>query len=197
MIEITIPAQEEYDDDSNEFLYFEEKKVKLEHCLKSIREWESKWEKPFLSTDKMTTEETASYISIMASVCGNTIDSRSLYYLPESEIAKITEYINKKATATWFTEEKTKRAIRNQQVITSELIYYWMIEAQIPFECEYWHFNQLTTLIKVCGHKAEEKNKKAESKAKGKKGRKAASKDSALRFAQLNRQRQAKYNTKG
>lgn len=196
MLIIKLHPSDVYDDENNEFLYFNEQVIHLEHCLKAIRDWESKWEKPFFSKDRMTTEETVDYIYFMAKACGDDVDKRALYYIPEKQINEITDYINKKATATWFTKEKENRPLRNQQVVTSELIYYWMIEAQIPFECEYWHINQLTTLIQVCGHKAEEKNKKMEAKTKGKKG-KAASKDSALRFAQLNRQRQAKYNTKG
>ena len=196
MITINVPPFDAYDEENNEFLYFKEQVITIEHCLKAIRNWESKWEKPFFTYEKLSQEETADYVCFMAQACGCNIDRRALFYLPEKQINKITDYINKKATATWFSKQKN-RPIRNQQVVTAELIYYWMIEAGIPFECEYWHINQLMTLIEVCGHKAEEKNKKAEAKAKGKKRNKAASKESALRFAQLNKQRQAKYNTKG
>ena len=85
-------------------------------------------------------------------------------------------------TATWFNDEQNRAS--NSEQITSELIYYWMITANIPFECENWHLNRLLTLIKVCNIKAQ-------------KPKKMGTKALLNRNAQLNAARRKQLSTKG
>ena len=55
-------------------------------------------------------------------------------------------------TATTFSNNGQKGG-SNGEVLTSELIYYYMIASNIPFECQKWHLNRLITLIRVCSIK--------------------------------------------
>ena len=50
-------------------------------------------------------------------------------------------------TATTFVDRKKSL---KKEIITSEIVYYWMVMYNIPFECEKWHINRLLTLIRVC-----------------------------------------------
>ena len=122
----------------------------LEHSLVSLSKWESLHQKPFYGRESMTSEETISYIEQM--ILGSVPKESWMARFEIEDYNTVTEYINNKQTATWFYEDKTARKPR--EVITAELIYYWMISFQIPFiPCENWHLNRLMTLIKICGIK--------------------------------------------
>jgi len=149
MLQVTIPAREFFDENKQEFVNVKEDILQLEHSLVSLSKWESKWCKPFLGKDKKTTEETIDYIRCMTIT--QNISPDAYNNIPDKIFAQITEYINAPMTATWFTEHPG--APRNREVVTAELIYYWMIAQNIPMECQKWHLNRLLTLIKVCGLK--------------------------------------------
>lgn len=160
MLPIRIGKGELYDEEKNEFIKnSEEKTIYLEHSLVSVSKWESKWHKPFMDDRyKKTKEEVIDYIRCMTVT--QNVDPQ-LYYLIDAEnIKKIQDYISDPMTATWFSDKKHKG--RARKVITSEVIYYWMVALQIPFKCEKWHLNRLLTLIKVCNeeNKASEKGNK-------------------------------------
>lgn len=148
MLEITIPGIELYDEEKNEFINYDEKTVKFEHSLVSVSKWESKWCKPFLSGKEKTAEEILDYIICMTVTEGITDDIYSR--LTQENFSKINEYIGHPMTATTFNDE---RKTGSREIITSEIIYYWMVAFNIPFECQYWHLNRLLTLIKVCNIK--------------------------------------------
>lgn len=144
MLKVTIPSGELYDELNNEFVETKETTISLEHSLVSISKWESKWEKAFLGT-KMTHEESIDYIKCMTLT--QNVDPNVYRVIPDDLISKINEYSNSKQSATWFREDKKQSS---RKVITSEVIYYWMISCGIPFECQKWHLNRLLTLIRVC-----------------------------------------------
>lgn len=149
MLEIDIPEWEHYDEETNEFSYGKPTKLVLEHSLLSISKWESKWKKPFLSRDNKTVEEFVDYVRCMT--LNKNVDPNCYFLLTTDDIKKIDAYINDSMTATWFSD---KNASRSREIVTSEVIYYWMAASQIPFECEKWHLNRLLTLIRVYSEKS-------------------------------------------
>lgn len=186
MIQITIPRIEFYDENKEEFVYPIEKPLtlQLEHSLISLQKWESKWHKPFLTDDKKTTEETLDYIRCMTLT--PNVDPIVYRYIPESEMKRVSEYIDDPMTATWFgsNNQPGSSSPKKKEVITAEIIYYWMISFNIPNEYRKWHLNQLITLVRVLSAKNAPKKKRSP-------------KDILAENKRLNAARRAKYNTKG
>lgn len=150
MLRVVIPAIEVFDDEKQEFVTARKSQIlQLEHSLISISKWESKWHKPFLSKVQKTDEEIFDYIRCMT--LGQSIDPNIYDYLTNENIKQINEYIEDSMTATTFPEDKTHR--NNNEMVTSELIYYWMVALSIPHEYEKWHLNRLLTLIRICNVK--------------------------------------------
>ena len=147
MLEIRVEETEQYNEITNEFITIKPQLLKLEHSLVSISKWESKWHKAFLSNNEKTPDEIMDYIRCMTI---NQVDPIVYYCLSQKNIDDIKAYIDDPMTATTIKDIPGKR---NYEVVTSELIYYWMVALQIPFECEKWHINRLLTLIRVCNIK--------------------------------------------
>ena len=147
MLSITLPDIELFDESTNSFTYVKGQTITLEHSLVSISKWESTWKEPFLSDKPKTKEQTLDYIKCMTIT--QNVNPLLYKHLSKAVIDKIQNYINDSMTATWF--KKTDETNRTRgRVITSELVYYWMIEAGVPMECQKWHLNRLMTLIQVC-----------------------------------------------
>lgn len=159
MLRITISAQELWDSDKQEFIYTKEQVLQLEHSLVSVSKWEAKWCKTFLSKKEKTYEETVDYIKCMTIT--QNVDPDVYNYLTEENMKEINNYISAPMTATWFSDERTGSA--NNEQVTSELIYYWMIALNVPFECQKWHLNRLLTLIRVCNIKNKPPKKMSKS----------------------------------
>lgn len=171
------PKKEEFVD-----IYIPEQKLQLVHSLLSVSKWEAKWKKPFMQGGK-THEEMIDYIRCMT--INNNVDQRIYQYIPNSILKEILDYIDDPMTATWFSTEAEKELrLGKRTIITNEVIYYWMVELQIPFECEKWHLNRLITLIRVINEKR--KDPKKMDKRSLMKRNKA-----------LNEARKAKYKTRG
>lgn len=149
MLQITIPATEQWDEKNQVFMKTDEQVLRLEHSLVSLHKWESKWHKSFLFTKEKTYEETLDYIKCMTLT--QNVNPDVYYCLTNENITQINEYIADPMTATYIYEDEKKGI--NRDKVTAELIYYWMISLEIPFECQKWHLNQLLALIKVCNVK--------------------------------------------
>lgn len=149
MLIITIPQTELWDEGKQEFITIKEQTLQLEHSLVSLSRWESKWHKAFLSKKEKTYEETLDYVRCMTIT--KNVAPETYYYLSNQNMEMIDQYINDPMTATYISEDRNSRP--NNEQVTAELIYYWMIALGIPHEYEKWHLNRLLTLIKVCNRK--------------------------------------------
>lgn len=179
MLKVTIPGIELYDEAKEEFGSSKEQSIQLEHSLISLSKWESKWGKPFLSRVERSTEETLDYIKCMTIT--QNVDDSIYTYLTNDMIDEVRAYIDAPMTATKFPTEKKSGT---REIITAELIYYWMIALNIPFECQKWHLNRLLTLIQVCN-------------LKNKPPKKMNTKEIASRNAALNAARRQSLNSEG
>lgn len=179
MLVLQVGVEELYDPTENEFSLSDGQTLELEHSLVSLSKWEAKWEIPFLSAEEKSTEQINSYIKMMS--LNGEISDESISLLRPQHYKQLNDYLSAKMTATWFSNI-TKSASR--EVITAEIIYYWMVSLQIDFQCQYWHLNRLITLIQVCNQKNQPAKKMSQS-------------DTIAKQRALNAQRREKYNSSG
>lgn len=179
MLTIKIPDREWFNDVTQEFITVKGTTLQLEHSLVSLSKWEAKWNIPFLSKDEKTIEQTLDYIRCMTIT--QNVNPMVYEQLSEENIEQINNYINTSKTATTFNNLDHKSS---REIVTSELIYYWMIALNVPMECQKWHLNRLLTLIRVCN-------------AKNAPPKKMSARDIMSRNSALNAARRKKYNTKG
>ena len=148
MLTIKIPNGEQYDPVNNLFIETKEQTLALEHSLVSVSKWEAKWQKPFISKENKTSEEIIDYIKCMTFT--QNVNDYVYNLVNNTIIDKVYKYIDAPMTATTFSKDNSPPS---REIITSELIYYWMISLNIPVEFQKWHLNRLLTLIKVCSIK--------------------------------------------
>lgn len=180
MYTLKVPKGEFFNEELGEFFYTEPTEILLEHSLLSASKWESKYKRPFLSSKGMDAEELLDYVRMMT--LSFVIDDRVYLAIPEEQLVGVLKYIEDPMTATTFREEQNRHF--NRQIITTELIYYWMTSLNIPFECEKWHLNRLLALIRVCSIKSSPQKKMSKA-------------DIARQQRELNEKRKREYNTRG
>lgn len=129
--------------------------------------------------EEKTIDELTDYIRCMTI----TQNANPICYLglTRGNLLDVKNYIDDSMTATTF---KNRNGSKSHEIITAEIIYYWMIELGIPFECQKWHLNRLLTLINVCS-------------IKNTPAKKMSRKDALAQQSQLNAARRAKFKSKG
>ncbi|MEG1523833.1 MAG: hypothetical protein RR475_02275 [Clostridia bacterium] len=180
MLQLTIPDSELWDEGKQEFVNVKGCSIQLEHSLVSLSKWESEWNRAFLSKPERTEEEMLDYIKFMTIT--QNVDPETYKRLSNENIEAINQYIEAPMTATYFS--KDDRGERSRELVTAEIIYYWMIDLHIPFECQKWHLNRLLTLIRVCD-------------IKNRKPKKRSRKETFDNNAKLNAARKAQFNSRG
>ena len=161
MLELVIVQPEQYDEVNNLFIEPKEHTIKLEHSLVSLSKWESKWCKPFLTRKEKTVGEWRDYVRCMTIT--QNVDPTIYRYLTDDHFKQINEYVNAPMTATKLPKDNRSPS---REVVTTELIYYWMFSFNIPYDCRKWHLNQLLSLIDVCNFKNNPPKKKSPSELK-------------------------------
>lgn len=153
MLRIVIPARPEmevWDEENEKFIVFpamKEQPLQLEHSLISLWKWESKWGKAYHGKREKTNEEVIDYVRCMT--VNHNVNPEAYGNLTEENLKSIYNYITAPMSAVYFPKEE--RGTINNETVTADLIYYWMITLNIPFEpCEKWHLNRLIALIRVC-----------------------------------------------
>lgn len=180
MLTLTLIGEESWNEELNQFSYPGTIEVSFEHSLVSLSKWESIHEKPFLGPKPKTNAELQDYVHAMVTTPGVTPED--LNRLSESQLLELDAYINKPMTATTF--PKTPGGSKNTEVISAELIYYWMNTSNIPPEYEEWHLNRLFTLIRV-------------HSAKNQKPKKVGPGERRQQQRELNAQRRARLGSTG
>lgn len=180
MIQITVPSGELFDEKTSALTSTKEQVLQLEHSLVSLSRWESMWCKPFLTKTSKTVAESVDYIRCMTVT--QNVDPNVYLFITQENMRLVASYIELPMTATTFV--KDNQNITNHEVITSEIIYYWMIALTIPVQFEKWHLNRLLTLINVCN-------------LKNQPPKKMSNKDLLARNRDLNAIRRSQLHTEG
>lgn len=179
MLRIHIDEQQYLNESTNEIITVKAQTLQMEHSLVSISKWESKWHVPFLGKQEKTQEQILDYLNCMTLT--QNVDPNVFLFLSNDTVKKINEYISDPMTATTISDYGAKKS---REIITSEVIYFWMVNFNIPFECQKWHLNRLLTLIEVCN-------------AKNSPGKKMSRSEVMNRNRMLNEARRKKYQSKG
>lgn len=180
MLKLTVIGDEYFDEATQTFETVGNVELELEHSLLSVSKWESKFQKPFLSSTSKTPAEILFYVEAM--IVTEEPPPGIVGKFDQKNLDLINAYIESKESATTFGLMPERKG--RGEVITSELIYYWLVAFNIPFECERWHLNRLFALIRICNIKSQKPTKMSRSEI-------------AQRNRTLNEQRRAKLGTKG
>jgi hypothetical protein len=180
MLKMIVLGREYFNEKNSTFETVEDFELELEHSLISLSKWESKYQKPFLTPGEKTSQEILGYIEAMIITPVYPLDIFDRF--DQSNLDQINDYIESKESATTFGQMPERKG--RGETITSELIYYWMVAFNIPFECERWHLNRLFALIRICN-------------IKNSKPKKMSRNEIASRNRELNARRREQLNTTG
>lgn len=187
MLRVKVLSMEMFDYAQQRFVrpsFGEYEILELEHSLKSLAEWEAKYKKPFLmqgpDAEQHSPEEMLDYIRMMTL---NDVSPDVYACLTTENIREIYDYMGDSMTATTFSDHRGGPK-RNREIITAELVYYWMASYGLERSYEDWHLNRLLTLLQVFSIK---------NSAQQKMGKRQA----LMQQSSINSARRSKYHTRG
>lgn len=154
--------------------------LQFEHSLLSLSKWESRHKKPFLVEEGQTFEDMIDYYADMLL---NDVDPMLIYRMTPKQLDQVKDYIDAPHTASSVPQQPNQAHVP-KEIITSELIYYWMVSLNIPFEAESWNLSRLMMLIQITSYKAQPPKERSQA-------------DMYAKFREANAARKKKYNTNG
>lgn len=189
-----------FNEATNKFIHVDNDTIlKMENSLKAISEWEKKYKKPYIpdkgnnpyeKPEEHTYEEIMYFIKCMVmNIPLEEIDDKIFMGLSEENINEIMQYLQDDQTALKSVPTVSSHGKRDAVKLTSERIYAWMFELQIPLELEYWNINRLMNVIQVMNWD----NTPPDEKKKARRKPHEIAKD----MAAINAERLKKYGTKG
>lgn len=179
MLKLLVFQKEGWDETKQEFVGVDPFELEMEHSLASVSKWESIFEKPFLVPDEKTPEEVLAYFECMNLT--PDVPPEVFKQISDENVKEINTYMNSKQHATWFNDEGAERS---NEIVTSEIIYYWMSALQIDWQAQYWHINKLLALVRVANMKNQPPKKMTPA-------------ERAARNRDLNARRKAQLGTRG
>jgi hypothetical protein len=165
-------------------VYDEDREVVLqfEHSLLSLSKWEEKHKKPFLASTSKKHEEMIDYFQEMLLTPGES--PTIVYRLSPEQMDQLTDYINESRTASSVPKDTTSTG-GVIEIVTSELIYYWLVALEIPFHpVETWHISRLMMLIQITNFKKQPPKKRNP-------------KEALMDWATLNQRNKERFGTTG
>lgn len=150
-----------HDPVTNRVSYTKETTINIEHSLVSLSKWESKWKRPFLNQE-IPVELFDDYIRCMTIT--QHVDETVYLGITQQIRDEVRKYMDDPMTAAVIHEDQTQTG-QSHRFTTSDLIYYWMTELNIPFECQKWHLNRLLTLIRISNIEKKKQNPKKANKS--------------------------------
>ena len=202
MLYITIEPFSVFDEATDSFITVDTQvQLELENSLYAISEWEKKYKKPwFPDTNKSayakkqesgkTPEEMLYFIKCMiVNYKENEIDEKWMFGLNEENYKMISEYLQDSQSGLKSIPETKpdKKHKRDQVRMTSERIYAWMFELQIPMQAEFWNINRLMNVIQIINYDNTPDDRKKSQKPF----------EVAQDYAKINEQRLKQLGTKG
>jgi hypothetical protein len=154
---LTVNGKNGWDPVKEEFITIKTVKVKLEHCLLSISKWEALYKKPFLTDAKKTKGELLDYIRCMV-LEPEDVDPNFVLGLTPTQLQEIGTYMNTVFSATVITNRGGNNS-GGGEYLSSELIYYYMAQTQIPYTAETWHLSRLVKLLEIAAIKSQPEEK--------------------------------------
>lgn len=132
--------------------------LQFEHSLLSLSKWESKNKTPFLTSTAKDSEDMVEYFQDMLL---NPIDPMIVFRLSPEQLERLNNYINDAPTAS--SVPKSMKSKGSSEVVTSELIYYWMVALKINWQAETWHLSRLMMLIEITNYKSQPEKSRSKS----------------------------------
>lgn len=209
MLLITVKAFEVFDEKTEKFIKVEkDTKLKMENSLHAIAEWEKKYKKPWIldqraskymqkqEAEEKTQEEMIYYLRCMVYKIDNEliespdeVDDKLMYNLSDENYQKIQDYLKESNTATTHIPDvkPDKKHKPDNLRLTSERLFAWLAELQIPFEAEYWNVTRLFNVIQLVNYDNTPDDRKKRQKPH----------EIAQDYAAINKQRLERLGTKG